>query len=193
MPRLSIPVLVLIALGIVTLLVGVILLRGQFALVHPLFGLTLVGAGLLTCAGAIFGTSKHTPPSVIADYKLVVCPNCHKETLSAVTSNNSWCLDCERKKQARLRIFGLTFLLAIALPVTLQLTRQNQDIRERASESVTVHRECDPGSWQPDSCSCGEWLPENTCQSHEFSRSCGNEHYCCQTSQNGKWECRLTP
>jgi len=122
MQRLRIPALVLIGLGILTVLIGIAFLQGQFAAVQPLFGIVFLAAGLVMSIGAVSSIGSTQKPSAAADYELIVCPNCHKETLTTAANKNSWCTDCERKKRARLQIAGLTFLLVIALPLTLQLT-----------------------------------------------------------------------
>jgi len=192
MQRVSVAVPALVGLGIVSLLIGVSFLLGLFEFVRPVFGVVFLAAGLVLCASVFTGTGTASKTGAAADYQLLVCPNCHKEALIVAADKHSWCADCERRKRARLRIAGLTFLLVIALPLTLQLTRKNQDIRERAAEPKINVPRCDPGIWQPDSCACGIWESSNQfCNEDEYSRNCAQTHYCCKTPQSGIWECRL--
>src|SRR3989344_2345933 len=190
MQHVSVSALALLGLGVITSLIGIVILLGQFAAVHPLFSIAILAAGLVVSVGTFIRGGRVQKSAAAADYELKVCPNCHKEALTAASDKNPLCFDCERKRRARWRIVGLTFLLVIALPLTLQLTQQNQDIRERASEKKNASV-CDPGVWQPEACACGTWESTNACDEDEFSRSCTGQSFCCKTPESGVWDCRF--
>ena len=178
--------LIIVSLGL--LYGGVRILQTQIPFWSLLYGIPAVSLGIAMTVISFNEIAKNRTARA-TEYHQIPCKVCNKMTLAPMLIDEVVCPNCQYKMARRLNIGVLLLFLLLAIPVTVHLVQQSQDIRQNAQGPV----KCEAGAWDPLSCRCGAWSSWIKCSSNTAGRLCGSTPFCCQQPAAGKWNCQIAP
>jgi hypothetical protein len=177
--------LIIISLGL--LFGGVAILRTQIPFWSLVYGLPAVSLGICITMISFNEIIKNRTVKG-SEYHLIACKVCQKQTLAPFLIETVVCPDCQYRTAIKLQVGALVFLLAIAIPITLHLVKESQNIYQNAQINPSPGYFCEKGNWEPSNCRCGTWNKEIICVNNGQGRSCNNANYCCYKNESS-WNC----
>ena len=177
--------LIVVSLGL--LFGGVEIIKTQVPFWSLVYGLPAVFLGIILSL-ITFNELAQNRTAKTTEYHQIACKVCGKMSLVPMLTAAAVCSDCQYKMAVKLQISAIVFFILLAIPVTIHLAGQEQEIRQNAQEAVPTPM-CEEGEWNPRECSCGRWSREVKCEVGEYGRSCTNMRFCCQ-KESDKWQCR---
>lgn len=178
--------LIVISLGL--LYGGVAIIRTQIPFWSLLYGLPAVFLGISMSLISFNEIAKNRTAKA-TEYHQIPCKVCGKMTLAPMLVESIVCADCQYKMALKLQMAALVFFVLLAIPVTMHLAQQAQDLQQNAN-SPQASPQCEPGKWMPNECTCGHWEREAVCGKGEVGRSCVNVNFCCR-KDGVQWNCRV--
>lgn len=155
-----------------------------------LYGLPAIFIGIIMVVISFNEISKNRKAQA-SEYHSVLCKVCRRSTFVPYLINEVVCTNCQFRMAQRTQLTILGVITLLAIPVTVILSLQSQDLYQKAREIVPGPY-CEIGDWQPKECQCGTWANRGELCEWGYVRLCGTSYYCCDKT-NQKFSCKIMP